>query len=214
MTPRLVICDLDGTLIARSSERDFVRTLLRQGSIPGSSIAGFLLGYLRHPLRTAAGDRGWNRRYLRGVQVTAATMTAERLAPVLQATLRPGVARLLDRYRALGAETFLVSASLECLVERMAALNGFDGHAGTRPETGSDGRYTGGILGVRPYGRQKVAVASGIMVSSGVSPGETVALGDSYSDRHLLMMCASGVAVHPDRRLMSLAARRGWKVLR
>lgn len=212
MTPRLVICDLDGTLIRCSSEKGFLMALLRQGGIPPKRCLGYLWGYARHPLRTAAEGRGWNRGYLKGVSPEAADRAADRLAPVLQAEVRTEVADLLEKYKRNGARLFMMSASLECLVERMAEMNGFEGFIGSSPEIAA-GSFTGRIMGSRPWGKAKVTAAKTLMASLGVTPDETVAIGDSYSDRHLMLFCARAVAVHPGARLAALARGRGWRVL-
>ena len=47
----------------------------------------------------------------------------------------------------------------------------------------------------------------------GVNPEETLALGDSWSDRFVMGICGDAVAVDPGRKLRALAAERGWRVV-
>jgi HAD superfamily hydrolase (TIGR01490 family) len=210
--PRLIICDLDGTLIAGSSEKEFLLALFREGAISPGKIIGFLCAYLAHPARTLREGRAWNRSYLKGLSPETVNSAAVRLARRLAGTFRPGVVHRLREYRGAGAKLVLLSASLEPLVREIASLQAFDTFRGSPPES-SQGCLTGRVSGLRPWGPAKVVVAREIMRDAGVTPHETIALGDSYSDRHLLELCAGAVAVHPDRRLQALARKRGWTVI-
>lgn len=212
MKPRLVICDLDGTLIGGSSEKEFLLSLFRERALSPGKLIGFLFAYLAHPFRTFREGRAWNRTYLAGLSPDTVNETAVRLARRLTGAVRPDVAGRLRDYRSAGAQLVLLSASLEPLVREMASMNGFDGFRGSSPEV-SRGRYTGRVSGNRPWGSAKVAVAGEIMRDAGVTPLETLALGDSYSDRHILALCAGAVAVHPKTRLKALAKKNGWTVL-
>lgn len=212
MKPRLVICDLDGTLIEGSSEKEFLLMLFRERVLSPGKLIGFLFGYLAHPVRTWREGRAWNRTYLKALAPETINSAAVRLARRLDGTVRPGVADKLREYRASGAELVLLSASLEPLVREIASKNGFDRFRGSSPEV-SQGRLTGRVSGLRPWGAAKATVAGEIMRNAGVSSGETIALGDSYSDRHLFRVCAGAVAVHPDSRLKALAKKSGWMVL-
>ncbi len=213
MRPRLVICDLDGTLIEGSSEKEFLLMLFRERVLSTGPLIGFLFEYLAHPVRTRKEGRAWNRTYLKGLAPATVNSAAVRLARRLSGTVRPEVAELLREYRGSGAELLLLSASLEPLVREFASLFGFDRFKGSSPEV-SRGRFTGRVTGLRPWGGAKVTAAIEIMRSAGTNPGETIALGDSYSDRHLLKACAGAVAVHPDTRLKAHAKKSGWMVLK
>jgi len=212
LNPRLVICDLDGTLIEGSSERELLLMLFRERVLSPGKLASFLFAYLSHPARTMREGRAWNRTYLKGLSAETVNGAAGRLAGRLQQTVRPRVVEMLDEYRRSGVEIALLSASLEPLVREMAAANGFGRFRGSFPEE-SRGFFTGRVSGFRPWGAAKVAVAGEMLRDAGISPQETVAIGDSYSDRHLFGLCAGAVAVHPGKRLRVLAKKRGWTVL-
>lgn len=212
MTPRLVVCDLDGTLIEGSSEREFLLLLLRGGVMSAGGLLAFLMAYPAHPVRTVREGKAWNRRYLKGVPLEAVNSAAVSLAGRLERSIRPHVAARLRDYRTSGARLALLSASLEPLVREIAIANGFDMFRGSSPEV-TGGVCTGRVTGIRPWGVAKVAAAREMILAAGSTPGETLALGDSYSDRHLFEMCARAVAVHPDTRLRALSQKRGWMVL-
>ena len=58
-----------------------------------------------------------------------------------------------------------------------------------------------------------MAPALALMDQYGVNPEETLALGDSWSDRFVMGICGDAVAVDPGRKLRALAAERGWRVV-
>lgn len=212
MSIRLVICDLDWTLIGCSSERELLGMLLRERSISPVRLFAFLCGYLLHPVRTLREGRGWNRAYLRGLSAELVAKACNRLAARLQLSVRPEVKNNLTSCLDEGARLYLVSASIEPLVREMSVANGFHGFSASIPEV-DDGYCTGRTVGPRPWGGVKVDLARIIMDREGVSPTDTLALGDSFSDRLLLEFCGQAVAVRPGRRMASLAAKKGWKVL-
>jgi HAD superfamily phosphoserine phosphatase-like hydrolase len=207
-----VVCDLDGTLIRGSSERELLRQLARRGALRPSGAAGFLAGYAFHPLRTLREGPGWNRRYLRGIPAERLQSEADRLVPALLETVRPSVSVFLERMSGRGAKLHLLSASLDPLVERISRKCGFNGFSGSTPEI-REGRLTGEILGLRPWGSGKIPAARRAMESAEVSPGETLVIGDSWSDLDLMEFCGAAVAVGPDARLEAEARKRGWEVL-
>lgn len=212
MKPRLVVCDLDGTLIEGSSEKELLLMLHREKVLSPRKVLSFLCAYLVHPVRTWREGRAWNRTYLKGLSPETVNSCAVRLARRLDDTVRPDVVGKLREYHESGAELVLLSASLEPLVREFASRHGFDRFKGSSPEV-SQGSFTGKVSGLRPWGVAKVSVAEGIMRDTGFTPLETLALGDSYSDRHLFEACGGAIAVHPDPRLKALAKRNDWMVL-
>ncbi len=212
MIPGLVVCDLDGTLIRVSSERAFLMSLARRRILRASGVAGFLAGYALHPSRTIREGPGWNRRYLRGIPAVCLSREADRLTPILLETVRPEVSAYLEDLGRKGARLHLLSASLAPLVERISRECGFHGFTGSSPEI-RDGRFTGDIRGLRPWGPGKVAALRAIMEATGVPPGDTLALGNSRSDIEMMRLCGAAAAVVPDSGLKAEASKRGWEVL-
>jgi HAD superfamily phosphoserine phosphatase-like hydrolase len=209
----LVICDLDGTLLSCSTEKELVRLMLRKRTLPAGNALRFIIAYLLHPAKTVREGKGWNREYLRGLSPKVVHESAELLLPVLKAAIVPEVAAILGEAVSGGARLYLVSASLEPLVSRIASLIGFHGFVGSVPEE-RGGRFTGGIRGPRPWGKAKADIGRSLMADEGVHPENTLALGDSVSDTHLMSECGQAIAVRPGRRMMRMAERNGWRVLK
>lgn len=212
MNCKLVICDLDGTLISASSELVFVRGLLKRGVLSPDSLFNFFCQYLRHPVRTFTEGRGWNRGYFRGIPVSVIMEEVEEDVPCLLKKVRPEVLHYLRQKQDEGAVVCLLSASLSPLVQSISRSLGFHCFRGSIPAV-RDGRFTGNLVGQRPWGRAKVALALALMDQYKVLPEESIALGDSWSDRFVMQVCGGAVAVDPGRKLMRIAEERGWKVI-
>lgn len=212
MNCRLVICDLDGTLISNSSEVMFVRGLLRRGVLSWNVLFSFFAHYLRHPVRTWTEGRGWNRGYFRGLPVRIMMDEVKQDIPVLLEKVRPEVLELLNGKRDEGAQIALLSASLSPLVQGIAHELGISCFRGSIPAV-RKGRCNGHLVGQRPWGRAKVAPALAMMDQFGVHPEETLAVGDSWADRFVMRICGDAVAVDPGRKLEKLAIQRGWRIL-
>jgi phosphoserine phosphatase len=209
---RLVICDLDGTLVSVSSEFVFVKGLLRRKVLTPAVLYDFFRHYLRHPVRTFTEGRGWNRGYFRGLPVSVMMEEAANDVPFLLTRVRPEVLRILREEEREGAVICILSASISPIVQGVARELGFHCFRGSIPAV-KRGRLTGNLIGQRPWGRAKVAPALALMDQYGVNPEETLALGDSWSDRFVMGICGDAVAVDPGRKLRALAAERGWRVV-
>lgn len=211
--PALALVDLDGTLLSVSSERLYLTQLLRSGVVRPPGILRMLLGYAVHPVLTVREGKGWNRRYLTGISAAKAACEAENLArDSLLSRLRPTVTDMLANLSAGGCRVVLVTASLSWLAKPVAEAVEADGLMASVPEE-TGGVLTGRLSGPRPWGRAKSTIALAICEREGVEPADCMALGDSWSDRHMMLACGRAVAVHPSRGLRKLATEKGWQVI-
>jgi len=211
--PGIVFVDLDGTLLSASSEKLFLAWLVRTGTVRPAALARFLAGYALHPLRTLREGKGWNRSYLRGLEAARILDLARRFGgEELPGLVRPWTADAVAGLVSRGWRAVLLSASLEPLAS--AAVGGipFDDIVASRPAV-SSGALTGLLEGPRPWGVSKARLAAGICASHGTDPLSCLAIGDSLSDRHLMLLCGRAVAVCPDAGLRRLAEERGWDVV-
>jgi HAD superfamily hydrolase (TIGR01490 family) len=212
LTPGVVICDLDGTLISVSSELEFVLGLFRRKVLSRAVVIRFLYHYLRHPIRTMQEGRGWNRGYFAGLPVDVLHDEVEDCTPHLLKKVRPEVLRVLNEHKQAGAEVFILSASLSPLVQAVAEGLGFKSFRGSIPVV-KNGKCTGHLIGQRPYGKAKIAPAMAMMDQLGLEPSQALALGDSWGDRFILGLCGFAIAVHPVRKLRKLAVQNNWTIL-
>jgi len=211
--PGLALFDVDGTLISVSSERMFLEHLVRSGLLRIRHLVPFGLDYLAHPVRTFREGKGWNRGYLRYVArdrfAAEARLFSEKF---LSRTIRTPVAEMIRDLADRGCRIVLMSASLANLVEPLAGDLPIDAVVASTPLFDRQ-VFTGKLAGPRPWGREKVAIVRGLCTESGLESSDCLAVGDSWSDRHLMLYCGRAIAVHPNGKLRRLAGRMNWQVV-
>ena len=127
---------------------------------------------------------------LRGLPITVVDEVIEK-----RITLTPGGRELIATMKARGGYTALVSGGFTVFTNRIGATLGFDeNRANILIE--SDGCLTGAVA--EPIlGRQaKVDALLDIARMLGISPEDTIAVGDGANDLGMLGIAGSGVALH------------------
>jgi HAD superfamily hydrolase (TIGR01490 family) len=210
--------DLDRTLIRRSSALALAGPLRRRGLISRRRLVASALWQLLFTargvgperVRTAAED---GMRLLAGFPVDEMReVVAEAMEPVLRPLFYAEPLRLLEQHRARGERTYVVSATLQEIVERIAADLGFDGAVGSTCEI-VDGVYTGRSLRA-VHGDVKASAVRELAAEHGFDLAASTAYSDSASDLPFLEAVGHPVVVNPDARLRRIAAERGWPLLR
>lgn len=137
------------------------------------------------------------------------------LAGALETVLRPLVYRepldLVHQHRERGEPVYIVSATLQEIVQAIADDLGFDGALGTVCEV-VDGVYTGRSIHSL-HGESKAAAVRELAAERGYDLEASTAYSDSHTDLPFLEAVGNPVAVNPDRALRRIAAERGWPVL-
>jgi phosphoserine phosphatase len=110
-------------------------------------------------------------------------------------TLTPGGRELIATMKARGGYTALVSGGFTVFTTRIAATLGFDeNRANILVESGG---YLTGAVAEPILGKQaKVDALLDITRKLGISPDDTIAVGDGANDLGMLGVAGSGVALH------------------
>lgn len=138
-------------------------------------------------------------------------LVAEAMEPVLRPLVYAEPLRLVEHHRERGERVFIVSATLQEIVDAIADELGFDGALGTICEV-QDGCYTGRASRAL-HAEAKAACLREVARSEGLELSACTAYSDSHTDLPFLEAVGHPVAVNPDRRLRRVAADRGWSVL-
>ncbi|THV10692.1 phosphoserine phosphatase SerB [Rhizobium rhizophilum] len=110
-------------------------------------------------------------------------------------TLTPGGRELIATMKARGGHTALVSGGFTVFTTRIAATLGFDeNRANILLE--SDGYLTGAVAEPILGKQAKVDALLDITRKLGISPDDTIAVGDGANDLGMLGIAGSGVALH------------------
>ena len=204
--------DLDRTLLRRSSALALAPAFRRHGIITRrmtvEAAAWQLLFMLRGASHTAvrrAAEDGLI--LLRGhTPEEMRDLVAESMETVLRPLVYAQSLDLVERHRERGEPVYIVSATLQEIVQAIADDLGFDGALGTVCEV-VDGEYTGNAI--RALHAQ--AKADCIRTLDHDLDAST-AYSDSHTDLPFLDAVGHPVVVNPDRKLRKIAAERGWPI--
>jgi HAD superfamily hydrolase (TIGR01490 family) len=209
--------DLDRTLLRRASALALAGTFRERGLISRRQLAKaaawqllfVLRGASHEAVRRAAEDglvllRGFTPDEMR-------ELVADAMEPVLKPLVYAEPLHLVEQHRERGEPVYIVSASLQEIVEGIAEELGFDGALGTVCEV-RDGTYTGKALRAL-HAENKAECVRELADSHGFDLAECTAYSDSHTDLPFLEVVGKPVAVNPDRELRRKAAERGWPVL-
>ena len=205
--------DLDRTLLRRSSALALAPTFRRRGLISRRQMARAAVWQLMFMLRGASAEtvkraaeggllvlRGYSPKEMQSLVVDS-----------MERVLRPLVYAesldLIELHRERGEPVYIVSATLQEIVQVIADDLGFDGALGTIVEV-EDGKYTGRAT------RSLHAEAKARCIRElGYDLDASTAYSDSHTDLPFLEAVGHPVVVNPDRKLRRIAAERGWPVL-
>ena len=208
--------DLDRTLLRRSSALALAGSFREHGVIGRGQLAKAAAWQLLFVARGAgaetvrkASEDGMM--ILKGFRVDdLRTMVAEAMEPVLKPLVYSDPLALVARHRERGEPVYIVSATLQEIVEELARELGFDGALGSTCEI-EDGVYTGVSLRAC-HGEGKAAAVRELAEQEGIDLAASTAYSDSHTDLPFLEAVGNPVVVNPDRRLAQIARERGWPV--
>ena len=179
--PRLLICDMDSTVITVECIDEI------------AALAGVGPAVAAVTERAMRGELDFEQALAERV-ATLAGLDESALERVWTERVRlsPGAAAMTAAFRAAGAETALVSGGFTFFTERVAAAAGFDSHRANRLEI-AGGRLTGRALPPILGRAAKRARLEELAAAGGYAPEAAVAVGDGAND--LDMAAAAGLSV-------------------
>jgi len=209
--------DLDRTLLRRSSALALAGSFRERGLISRWQMlraAGWQLLFVAR----GASHEAVQRASEGGLRVLAGytpeelrELVAEAMEPVLRPLVYAEPLRLVAEHHERGERVYIVSATLQEIVEAIAEDLGFDGALGTICEV-REGRYTGRAVRAL-HAEAKAEVLREVAQDEGFELAECTAYSDSHTDLPFLEAVGHPVAVNPDRALRRIAAERSWPVL-
>jgi HAD superfamily hydrolase (TIGR01490 family) len=215
--PAAAFFDLDRTLLRRSSALALAGSLRERGVISRRQLlqaAAWQLLFVARGASHEAVRRGAED----GLRILAGyrpedlrELVAEAMEPVLRPLVYAEPLSLVERHRERGERVYVVSATLQEIVEAIAGDLGFDGALGTVCEV-KDGRYTGRALRAL-HAEAKADCVRAVAEREGLDLATCTAYSDSHTDLPFLEAVGHPVAVNPDRELRRVARERGWPVL-
>jgi HAD superfamily hydrolase (TIGR01490 family) len=209
--------DLDRTLIKRSSVLALAGTFRRRGLISRLDLVKSAFWQVLFVLRGVSAERVRSAaeegmKMLSGFSVEEMQhLVGDSMETVLRPLVYEEPLRLVERHRARGERVYIVSATLQEIVQHIADDLGFDGAIGSTCEI-VGGLYTGRTLRAA-HGVGKANALRELAAAEGLDLAESTAYSDSYSDVPFLEAVGHPVAANPDRKLRRIAGARGWPVV-
>jgi len=209
--------DLDGTLIKGSANIPLAVTAFRRGFVTPGELLVDLRNGVSFLLKGASDERSAEVRD-RILQAVAGHPQSDVVAlgdcfmDDLVADVTPQAAAALADHAAAGHPRVILSASPTEIVGRLAAELGLEHGVGTTSEV-VDGRYSGRLEGPFCYREGKAEIMRRLAEEHGWDLAQSYAYSDSVSDLPMLEAVGNPVAINPERELLELAERRGWRVI-
>jgi putative phosphoserine phosphatase/1-acylglycerol-3-phosphate O-acyltransferase len=204
--------DLDRTLIAGFSAFPLVFDGFMSGRIGPAGLALASMAGLRFQL----GQLGFSgfvaeaAAMLKGEAEAAMHEAGERLyTERLASIVYPEARAIVRAHHRRGHTLAVVSSALRYQIEPLARDLGIEHVLCTRLEV-EEGRFTGGIVAPPCYGEGKLEAARGLATARGVDLAESFFYTDSDEDLPLLEGVGRPRPTNPNRRLSTIATRRGW----
>jgi HAD superfamily hydrolase (TIGR01490 family) len=209
--------DLDRTLIRRSSALALAGPFQERGLIGRKQLAKAAAWQVLFAAR-GAGAQTVRKAAEDGLMLLKGLEVDEMRALVgdaMETALKPLVYRepldLVAKHRGRGEPVYVVSATLQEIIEPLAEELGFDGALGSLCEV-VDSRYTGRSLRAC-HGRGKADAVRDLAAAEDIDLTRSTAYSDSHTDLPFLEAVGRPVAVNPDRELRRIARERGWPIL-
>ena len=214
MKKTIAAFDIDGTILpGNSAERIFIKYLIGKGELrlaDGVRYAAYLVKKL---------SGGWigatkgNKYYLKGKNTARIGSLAEmcfheEISPLISERARGKI----EEHRARGEEIVLLSGTLDVLLERFSEHLRAD-HAHGSNLMVSDGRFTGEIEGLYPYGTAKADIVKQYYDSDSYDLSASSAFANHPTDLAFLELFGHKFLANPEPRFAEEARSRGIDIL-
>jgi HAD superfamily hydrolase (TIGR01490 family) len=218
MSQTAAFFDVDRTLLAGASGLHLARPFRRKGLLSARQVARTMIIQLAFAARGS--DHAQLDRFTDGVRELLKgwdrDVVVETVEQELELRVKPMVFQeALDRiarHKAQGHKVYAVSATMEEIIEPLAALLGLDGAIATRMEV-VDGKFTGEIE-LANHGDVKADRLRAFAAEHDLDLAASSAYSDSITDAEFLRAVGRAYAVNPDKALRRLAEDEGWGILR
>ena len=206
--------DMDYTLLRKSSSTLYVKYLARRRMISLREMIGVSIVTLRYTLNILDFPKATAQlsKYVRGGNALETQQLCESWVQedVLRFIAPKAIARLRE-HQQQGHTVVLLSASTQFVVLPVAK------HLGIIPrytelEVGSNGQFTGNLVGEACYGEGKRIWGERIAQQYQTALSDCWFYTDSYSDRPLMDVVGHPTAVNPDHKLRSYAQEHNWPI--
>lgn len=212
---RWAVFDLDGTLLPKASmEQRFLLHLLKRGVIPHKNIVSYFFYGIISALKGDWED-GFknNKRYLNGLAVEEIKTLAKYFYQhTISSALSQTGLNTVEQYRKQGHKILIMSGSPDFLTKLFVAQIKPDHFVCTQMEV-KDGKFTGSIIGLHPYGIRKKQILEKLQPQLKIDFKESIVFANHHADVQHMEMFGKALAVNPTQSLVKISKKKGWDIL-
>ena len=217
MNQRLVLFDLDNTLLACDSDFEWAQFLIEQGVVDREVYEAHNLSFLQNYQAGTLDIHAFLNFQLKPLSRHPRSQLADWHREFMEIKIRPLIrdkARsLVERHR--GDLRVVITATNSFVTAPIAHEFGIAELIATEPEE-RNGEFTGRVSGTPCFREGKVTRLEAWLAGRGRSLAdysESWFYSDSHNDLPLLERVSHPVAVDPDETLRAHAGRRGWPII-
>lgn len=205
--------DLEKTLTPHAVEQEVALILARRRELPLASLLRVLFIYVQYDLGLISNFEDMKRfgavlfekrDHARDVGLMRALFDER-----LHRFIYPQARAVVDRFKALGFELYIVSSTYRFMAKPYADALGIERLHGVDLELDAEGRCTGRLTGTIFHQHKKAEVLQQA-AREGISLADSWAFGDSINDLPMLDAVGHPVPVNPGKKLRNAARQRGW----
>jgi HAD superfamily phosphoserine phosphatase-like hydrolase len=212
MPERIVVWDIDRTIIRSSLERHFLAYLRRR--VDTFSILKTIRNIATLSFRVP--PPAWYQvklAYLRGFfKAEIEDWFRECFIHDIQPAMYSGASTAIRKLQIENVRQVLLSGTPRPFAEQIALHFGLSDIIAAEPEF-VDARYSGRLLRHHPHGQFKALYLEDWLTERGYGWTQVAALADHYDDRFLLDKAAVAIAVNPSPQLKRVAVNAGWAIV-
>lgn len=209
--------DLDGTLVSGFTATAHAGDRIRRRQARAGEVLGVVEAAVRYRLGRMQFERLLVRAagYLRGESITVLNDVGERLfADHITSRIYPHMHEIVQAHQQRGHTVVLSSSALTIHAEPVAHFLGIGQVLCNRFEVDERGVLTGDIIKPVVWGPQKAAAVQAFCTGNGIDLAQSFFYADGDEDAALMSLVGRPRPVNPRPGLATLAAERGWPVLR
>lgn len=212
----LVIFDMDGTLIDGQSQQYFLKYMLDKKYINKIQYFKIFFWFVLYKIGIVNNPKKISTiafSFMKGIKTEQMNFLVEDFfSSILKDKIYSAGKEKVDWHLKMNNDLLLLTNAIEPIAKIVTKYLNIPEYLCTELEI-IDNIYTGKILGVNTYGRNKVLKILSYVKENDCNIKKTWAYCDHGSDIDIMGIVKHPIAVNPDKTLKKESKRRGWKII-
>lgn len=213
---RVIFFDIDGTMVEGQTQVMLARYLFHHKMVDTFFILRVLIWFLGFKLglvRSVESIMNRSFSFFKGSQMGEMNQIIDDFFHRdVVCKLYPEAISIIREYKASGDYIFLLSNTIQPIVDLLVVYLKLSGGVGTGLST-NNGIYAGAIKGKAVYGVEKVRRATELIKDNRLDGLDVVVYSDHNSDYPILEFSDYPHVVNPDKKIKKVARKNNWPIL-